>query len=87
MNRTIRTVCLCLGPLSLLAQPASTLNLTHDLIAKGIATSNMQPDSPKLDSRPLLEAAVAYAQKNNIATLIADRGAYLRSVIPRRTSF
>src|SRR5712692_6960331 len=76
MNRTIRTLCLCLGPLSLLAQPGSTLNLTHDLIAKGVALSNMQPDSPKLDSRPLLEAAVAYAQKNNIATLIADRGAY-----------
>src|SRR5258708_13006717 len=76
MNRTIRTLCLCLGPLSLLAQPASTLNLTHDLVAKGVATSNMQPDSPKLDSRPLLEAAVAYAQSINIAPLIPAPAAY-----------
>src|SRR5215831_5567950 len=74
MNRTIRTLCLCLGSPPLSAQ--STLNLTHDLAAKGIAPFNMQPDSPKLDSRPLLEAAVVYAQKNNIATLIAGRGAY-----------
>src|SRR5882724_6500902 len=76
MNRTIRTLCLCLGSVSLFAQPASTLNLTHDLIAKGVALSNMQPDRPKLDSRPLFEAAVVYAQNNNIPTLIADRGAY-----------
>jgi uncharacterized protein (TIGR03437 family) len=78
MNRTICTLCLCLGssPAYLLAQSGSTLNVSHDLIAKGIAMSNMQPDTPKLDSRPLLESAIAYAQKNSIATVTADRGAY-----------
>ena len=73
-----RLVFLCLGCTSvhLLAQAGATLNLSHDLVSTGIAKSNMQPDTPTLDSRPLIEAAVAYAQKNNIATLTADRGAY-----------
>lgn len=38
-----------------------------------IAASNMQPDTPTLDSRPLFDAAVAYAQKNNVATLAEVR--------------
>src|SRR4051794_40443129 len=53
-----------------------TLNLSRDLVAKGIASSNMAPDSPASDSRPLLEAAVAYAVQNEIQTLVADPGAY-----------
>jgi len=53
-----------------------TLNLSRDLVVKGIASSNMAPDSPALDSRPLLEAAVIYAGQNGIQTLIADPGAY-----------
>src|SRR5580698_3024452 len=52
------------------------LNLSHDLTAKSIATSNLTPDTPGLDAGPLLAQAVAYAQKNGIATLIADRGNY-----------
>src|SRR5215470_212643 len=78
MNRIASRVYLCLGffPAYLAAQSGSALNVSHDLVSNGIAMSNMQPDSPKLDSRPLLEAAIAYAQKNNIATVNADRGAY-----------
>jgi len=53
-----------------------TLNLSHDLIGKGIATSNMTPDQATLDSRPLLEAAITYSQKNKITSLVADPGAY-----------
>jgi uncharacterized protein (TIGR03437 family) len=52
------------------------LNLSRDLVAKGVAPSNMTPDSPALDSRPLFEAAVAYAVQNRIQTVIADPGAY-----------
>lgn len=55
---------------------AQTLNMSHDLVAKGIASSNMTPNSPSLDSRPLFEAAVSYAAKNGITTVIADPGAY-----------
>jgi uncharacterized protein (TIGR03437 family) len=55
---------------------AQTLNMSHDLVTNGIASSNMIPDSPALDSRPLLEAAVAYASANAITTLTADPGAY-----------
>ena len=36
----------------------------------------MTPGQATLDSRPLLEAAVAYAQKNGIANLVADPGNY-----------
>src|SRR4051812_40403665 len=55
---------------------AQELNLSRDLVAKGVATSNMEPDSPSLDSRPLLEAAVAYAGRNGVTRLVADPGAY-----------
>jgi uncharacterized protein (TIGR03437 family) len=36
----------------------------------------MVPDSPTGDARPLFEAGIAYAAKNHIATVIADRGSY-----------
>ena len=66
--------------LALLAAPlpirGQMLNMSHDLVAKGVAGANMTPDSPALDSRPLFEAAVAYAVKNSIPTLVADPGAY-----------
>ncbi len=52
------------------------LNLSHDLVANGIATQNMAPNSPSLDARPLFEAGINYASKNHIPTVIADRGSY-----------
>ncbi len=52
------------------------LNMSRDLIARGVASANMLPDSPASDARPLFEAAVAYAVKNGIPTMIADPGAY-----------
>jgi uncharacterized protein (TIGR03437 family) len=55
---------------------ARALNLSQDLVPLGIASSNMLPDSPALDSRPLFEAAVAYATKNGVATITANPGAY-----------
>lgn len=55
---------------------SATLNLSHDLVGAGIASSNMIPDQPSLDARPLLEAAVAYAAQNGVSSLIADPGAY-----------
>jgi hypothetical protein len=58
------------------ASQAQTLNLSHDLISKGIASSNMTPNQPALDSRPLLEAAITWSQKNQITTLVADPGSY-----------
>lgn len=54
----------------------TTLNLSHDLVNDGIAAANMTPGEPSLDSRPLLEAAIAYAGTNGITNLIADPGAY-----------
>lgn len=52
------------------------LNLSHDLVARGIAPSNMTPDTPSLDSRPLFQAGVAYASLNHIPSVIADSGRY-----------
>ncbi len=77
MNRAIRALSLCLGMLAAcLSAQTTTLNLSHDLVANAIAANNMQPDMPNLDSRPLFDAALAYAQKNNITILTADRGTY-----------
>jgi hypothetical protein len=52
------------------------LNLSRDLVAKGIAAPNMTPDTAGLDSRPLFQAGVAYASANHIPTVVADPGSY-----------
>lgn len=54
----------------------TALNVSTDLIADGIASANMQPGQPTLDSRPLLEAALSYAAKNGITNLTANPGNY-----------
>ena len=58
------------------AQSSTVLNLSHDLVPNGIAAQNMVPDSPATDAHPLFEAGLAYAVKNRIPTVTADRGAY-----------
>jgi uncharacterized protein (TIGR03437 family) len=70
------TFVLCFGFTFDSRAQTTTLNLSHDLVNDGIATSNMIPGQPSLDSRPLIEAAIAYATKNGITSLIADPGAY-----------
>ena len=62
--------------LAALGALGQSLNLSHDLVAKGIAAQNMTPNTPKLDSRPLFQAGVAYASRNNIPLVIADPGSY-----------
>lgn len=54
----------------------TTVNLSHDLVNLGIASANMTPGQPALDSRPLLQAAIKYAIANGTANLVADSGAY-----------
>jgi uncharacterized protein (TIGR03437 family) len=58
------------------AQTASVLNMSKDLVANHIAATNLTPDTPALDARPLFEAAAAYASANKIATLTATPGKY-----------
>jgi hypothetical protein len=71
-----RTLPLLLVSLSAaLAQPP-VLNVSHDLTTLGIATQNMSPDTPDLDSRPLFESALQYAQTHSIPRVTADPGAY-----------
>jgi uncharacterized protein (TIGR03437 family) len=62
-------------PLSMVAQTGS-LNMSQDLVARGIAASNLTPNTPALDAKPLVEAAVAYAAINAVATVTADTGSY-----------
>ncbi len=57
-------------------QTPTVLNLSHDLVANGIATQNMTPNMASLDSRPLFEAGVAYASKHGIPMVTADTGSY-----------
>ncbi len=65
-----------LGRATAWGQTPTVLNLSHDLVTYGIAKQNMIPGTPGLDSRPLFEAGVAYASKNQIPLVIADRGSY-----------
>ena len=58
------------------AQSGAVLNLSRDLVQRGVASSNMTPNSPTLDARPLLEAALSWAPRNGVTTITADTGAY-----------
>jgi hypothetical protein len=62
--------------LSTIANGQTVLNLSRDLVARGIAATDLTPNSPTIDARPLLTQAITYAQQNGIGTLIADRGNY-----------
>jgi hypothetical protein len=52
------------------------INLSHDLVRLGIASSNLPPDSPTTDARPLFEAALSYARSHPVHFITVDRGAY-----------
>ncbi len=66
---------LSFGVGSLPAQ-SSTLNLSTDLVTLGIASANMVPNQPALDSGPLLESGVKYAASHKLASVVASTGAY-----------
>jgi hypothetical protein len=55
---------------------ADTVNLSHDLVRLGIAAQNLPPDSPTTDARPLVQAALQYAQSHHVRRLTVDRGTY-----------
>ena len=55
---------------------AATLNLSTDLKTLGIASSNMVPNQPTLDSGPLFEKAIKYAVANKVTSVLANPGAY-----------
>jgi hypothetical protein len=75
-------VCLLAGPTcadNLTSDDAArkgTINLSHDLVRLGIASSNVRPDSPTIDARPLFQAALEYARSHPIDLITVDRGAY-----------
>lgn len=60
------------------AAPAAgqDLNLSRDLARLGIAASDMEPDRPDLDSRPLFQAAVDYVRQHRVARVTLDPGSY-----------
>jgi hypothetical protein len=58
------------------ATMAQVLNMSHDLTTLGIASQNMTPNTPSLDSAPLFQAAVNYVQSHPVQTLTLDTGAY-----------
>jgi uncharacterized protein (TIGR03437 family) len=77
IHKILTSACLLAGALSATrVASGQVLNLSTDLVAKGIAASNMTPNNPSLDSRPLFQAGVAYASANNIPTVVAERGSY-----------
>jgi uncharacterized protein (TIGR03437 family) len=50
--------------------------MSHDLTTLGIAAQNIAPNSPSLDSRPLFQAALQYAQSHTVKTITVDPGSY-----------
>jgi uncharacterized protein (TIGR03437 family) len=52
------------------------LNMSHDLVTKGIASRNLTPNTPSLDARPLFQAALAYVAAHPVQTLTLDQGNY-----------
>lgn len=54
----------------------TTLNLSQDLVRLGIASTNMVPNQPSLDSGPLMENGVQYAMNHQINRVIADPGSF-----------
>jgi uncharacterized protein (TIGR03437 family) len=76
-SHRLATYTLLLGALSSArAAYGQVLNLSTDLVGLGIAASNMTPDMPSLDSRPLLQSGVAYASAHHIPKVVAKRGHY-----------
>jgi Right handed beta helix region len=59
-----------------LASAQPVVNISRDLVSLGIASQNAAPNVPTLDTRPLLDAAVAYAQSHHVPRITADQGAY-----------
>jgi hypothetical protein len=68
-------LCWCVLAASLLSGQ-TTLNMSHDLVPLGIASTNLVPNQPSLDAGPLFMQAVAYAKNHGISTVIADLGTY-----------
>ena len=64
------------GAASPAAAQSDVLNLSHDLVRLGIAVSNLPPDSPTTDARPLFQAALQYAASHPIHRMTVDHGAY-----------
>src|ERR1700722_17079321 len=58
------------------APAQTTLNMSEDLVGRGIASANMVPNQPSLDAGPLFNRAVNYAQSHQIGRVIADPGTY-----------
>jgi len=54
----------------------TTINVSQDLVRLGIAGTNMTPNQPNLDSAPLLNPTVNYAQLRQGTKIVADSGAY-----------
>lgn len=76
----------CLG--RAFGQTSTTLNLSTDLTTLGIASSNMVPNQPALDSTVLLENAVKYLRTHaGIATVTANPGAYYFLTVSTGASF
>lgn len=76
IHNLLTSACLLIGVFTPGIAHSQVLNLSTDLVARGIAAANMTPNTPSLDSRPLFQAGVAYASANHIPRVVADRGSY-----------
>ena len=76
MNAALRMVLAALAAFGIPSAAGQVLNLSHDLVALGIASRNLTPNDPTLDARPLIEAGTQYAAINSIHSITMDTGNY-----------
>jgi hypothetical protein len=75
--QSMRTILVLLAVVAQSPAPAQTsLNMSQDLVDLGIASTNMLPNRPDLDTGPLFYRAVLYAKNHQISRVIANTGAY-----------
>ena len=56
---------------------AKTINMSHDLVRLGIASQNLEPNSPTVDAGPAFQATLEYVKRNGPVNLVTlDTGAY-----------
>jgi hypothetical protein len=54
----------------------SVIDISKDLTALGIASTNIPANDPNIDSAPLLKATIEYASSHNIPRVIIPHGTY-----------
>ena len=76
MKAALRRILAALAAFAIQSAAGQVLNLSHDLVALGIAGQNLAPNNPALDAGPLIFAGTNYAFFHGIPLVTLDKGDY-----------